>query len=95
MAKEQNPLDRVAQEMAGHCSLTEEEIQRALRGLFEKTRERAADAIANNEDDHETLLLAQQYLALAELIAQFGSALLAFDDFEDDTSPGPDDTMNN
>jgi hypothetical protein len=40
MAKQANPLERVAREMAEHCELNEHEIDDALRGLIDHIRER-------------------------------------------------------
>jgi hypothetical protein len=38
---------------------------------------------SDEDEDPVALVYARQYWALAELIAQFGTALLAFDDMED------------
>jgi hypothetical protein len=83
MAKQESPLERVAREMARECEMEEETIRESLYDLVCFLRKRAADSIVLDENSKNALINSRQYWALAALIEQFGTALLAFDDIEE------------
>lgn len=89
MAK--NPLERVAQELAEQLSgkMTETEITDVLKRILMRYQTMAYEA--NESDDHlDGLEKSQEFWICAELINQFGTALIAYDDMEEyDMSPVP------
>lgn len=92
-----NPLQRVALEMAENCELSAEEIDTHLRGLLEQAHKRASELLESDtdDDDPESLAASQQYYVLAEIIKQFGTALLAFDDMEETLGEPVDEKLRN
>lgn len=82
MEKKLSPLERVAREMTEHCDLTEQEVEQALRDLLSHLMGRASQKLVDDDGSLEALAASRQYWVFAELVAQFGTALIAFDDIE-------------
>lgn len=78
MAK--NPLERVAQEMSGNCALSEDELIIALHDLMVHLSDRALASVDQKESTQ--IAHSHQFWSFGELILQFGTALIAFDDIE-------------
>lgn len=73
----------VAKEVAGSItSLTESQIEYALRGVLSLLNSRASEAIAEDPRSDESHELAAQYLALSETLLYLGTQLIAFEDME-------------
>lgn len=87
MAKK-SPLDAVVEEMSLNSELSPQEIRTALIELMEHLNERAANALIDKTiDEQTTLRYAHQFLVCTELVQFYGTALIAFDDIEDERLP--------
>ncbi len=82
-----NPLQTVALEMSNHSEMTFEQIEKSLLGLLEHLKQRAHAAIEDKLDE-DALDFAREYRAAAELIATFGTQLIAFEDMEESYGEG-------
>lgn len=83
--EKKTPYDAVLDEMALHSSLTRDELDRAIIGVIEFLQERAHRTL--NEQGGNSLVAlehAHQFLAITEVINYYGSALIAFDDIDDE-----------
>lgn len=83
MDKKLNPLESVAREMAEHSDMERKDIEIALEGLLEHLNQRATAAIDVDEYSQEAAEAAAQYRVACEVIAMFGTQLIAFDDIEE------------
>lgn len=84
MDKKLNPLESVAKEMAEHSDMEQGDIEAALEGLLEHLNERATAAIDVDEYSEEAAEAAAQYRVACEVIATFGTQLIAFEDIEEE-----------
>lgn len=76
------PLQAVAIELAEHCSLTRQQIERALSDVLDHLMIRAKMEIEDFPDSYQTAEIARQYHAVSELILYLGTSLIAVDDIE-------------
>lgn len=84
MDKKLNPLESVAKEMAEHSDMEREDIETAIKGLLQHLNERTAAAIDADEYSEEAAQAAVQYRVACEVIATFGTQLIAFEDMEEE-----------
>jgi len=81
-----NPLQMVAREMAQHSDYApfgeEDKIVRRLISVLDYLHDRAALQVQVSPDTPEALSFSEEYLAVCEVIAQFGTQLTAFEDIE-------------
>lgn len=95
--KTMTPLLMVAKELEEQCkSMTCDEYEQSIRGLLKHLHDRAYEAIQSKDvDDGRALKLSKEYCTMAQLVSTFGTALIAFDDLEQDAVPladlDPDD----
>jgi hypothetical protein len=82
------PYDAVLDEMSLHSDLTRDELDKALMGLIDFLQERAHSTLDTKGGNSPIALEhAHQFLAFTELINFYGSALIAFDDIDEETLP--------
>ena len=88
MDKKLNPLQMVARELADHIDMEPEEVERKITDLISFLHNRAVIEIDKNVDSPEALAAAQEYRIACEVIAFFGTQLIAFEDMEDELPRG-------
>ncbi len=74
------PIRRIAQELAPHSALTEDEIERSMRAIIVTLRENAEAEIERDDRSKIAEETAMQFLAFTELMTMFGGSLLAYDE---------------
>ena len=88
MAKEKTPYDAVLDEIAVHSALTRDELDQALRGILDHLEERARETITTTGgESSDALEHAHQFLAFTEILNFYGTALIAFDDIDEESLP--------
>jgi hypothetical protein len=88
MNKKLNPLQMVARELAEHIDMESDEIERGLVNLTMFLHDRAAAEIDKDVDSDEAAEAVKQYRIICEVIAFFGTQLIAFEDMEDELPRG-------
>jgi hypothetical protein len=88
MDKKLNPLQMVVREMSEHGDLDRDTLEIALTGLLMHLQSRARTQIDLNADSVEACEAAIQYRAVCEMIAVFGTQLIAFEDMDDELPTG-------
>lgn len=84
MEKKLNPLQMVARELAEHSDMERDDIEEALTELLEFLNHRAVLEIDRDEMSQEAMDAAVQYRVACEVIAMFGTQLIAFEDMDDE-----------
>ncbi len=82
--KKLTPLQMVTEEMAIHSSMTGPQLERALIGVLEHLNKRAVDAMERDIDSLESVRVAREYQAVAEVIEFLGSQLIAYEEIDID-----------
>jgi hypothetical protein len=86
--EKKSPYDAVIEEMSLHSTLTPDELDDALRGVMQHLEDRAKETLRTEGGDTPLALEnARQFLAFTQLINYYGSALIAFEDIEDESLP--------
>ncbi len=88
MAQKLNPLQMVAREVAEHSGHEEETVELAMTELLEHLQLRAVNEIDTDPDSAAAAAAAIQYRIICEMIAMFGTQLIAFEDMEEDLARG-------
>ena len=83
MDKQMNPLQMVSRELAEHTEMDRDRIESALTQLLDHLNGRAAAEIDRDPESDEALDTATQYRVFCEIIAMFGTQLIAFEDIEE------------
>lgn len=90
MDKEQlNPLQMVARELSENIDMESDLIEGSIKDLLMYLQARAISAIDQDENSEEALKTTIQYRVICELIALFGTQLIAFEDMEDELPRAP------
>jgi hypothetical protein len=95
MDKKLNPLQMVARELAEHSDMERDQIEEALMGLLDYLNQRAVEEINRDEMSQEAMDAAVQYRVSCEVIAMFGTQLIAFEDMDDELPREPPDGESN
>jgi hypothetical protein len=90
MEKEKlNPLQMVARELEEQTGVDVERIEKTLRDLLTFLHGRAVFEIDKDVHSDDAVSAAIQYRMVGEMIALFGTQLIAFEDMEDELPNGP------
>ena len=82
------PIDAVIDEMALHSSLTHKQLGEAIMGLLDYLEDRTAASLAKYGGNSPIALQhAHEFLVFTEMINFYGSALIAFEDIDEETLP--------
>lgn len=86
--EKKSPFEAVIEEMAMHSSLTYEELDSALRGVLDHLEIRAKETLRREGGDSDIALQhAREFLAAGQLVNYYGSALIAFEDIDEESLP--------
>lgn len=86
--EKKTPYEAVIEEMSLHSSLDRDQLDVALMGLINFLQDRAFDSLkSKGGDSPESLEHAHQFLAFSEMLNFYGSALIAFDEIEEENLP--------
>ncbi len=86
--KKLNPLQMVARELCEQSEMERDQIESALTGLLDHLNARAVAAIDEDENSDDAMDAAVQYRVACEVIAMFGTSLIAYEDIEDELPGG-------
>lgn len=82
MDQKLNPLQMVARELAESSDLERDHIESTLTELLDHLQKRAVTEIDRDPESDAAMAAAVQYRVACELVATFGTALIAFEDME-------------
>lgn len=86
--EKKSPLDAVVEEMSLTSELTPNELRDSIVAIMDHLRTRAKGTLDDDSVSDETALqYAQQYLAFTQLVAFYGTALIACEDIEEENLP--------
>lgn len=94
MDKKLNPLQMVARELSEHSEMDRDQIEGALMDLLEYLNQRAVEEIEDDETSQDAMDAAVQYRVACEVIAMFGTQLIAFEDMDDELPSKNKDETN-
>lgn len=83
MGKKMNPLQMVSRELSENTEMDRDRIESSLEALLDHLNDRAAAEIDKNVESDEAMQTATQYRVFCELIALFGTQLIAYEDMEE------------
>lgn len=78
-----NPLQMVSRELSENIEMDRDRIESALEGLLDHLNGRAAAEIDKDPESDAAMEAAVQYRVTCEVIAMFGTQLIAFEDIEE------------
>lgn len=82
--KKMNPLQMVAQELSSQSDMDYDQVEAALADLLDHLNARALEAIDEDPESEGAMNAAVQYRVACEAIATFGTALIAYEDIEEE-----------
>jgi hypothetical protein len=89
MEKEKlNPLQMVARELSEQNDMTRERVEKCLMDVLMFLHGRALAEVERDPHDQVAIDVAAQYRVVCEIIALFGTQLIAFEDMEDELPRG-------
>lgn len=86
--KNMNPLQMVARELAAQSEMERDQIEVALSDLLDHLNHRAVAEIDRDPESEDAMSAAVQYRVACEVIAMFGTQLIAFEDMENELPRG-------
>lgn len=86
--EKKSPLDAVVEEMSLTSELTPIELRDSIIGIMDHLHDRARNTLEDDSiSDEQALQYAHQYLAFTQLVAFYGTALIACEDIESENLP--------
>lgn len=86
MEKKLSPIQIVSREMGEHSSMTDVEIEDALKDVLDHLQFRARTAIEVDPSSNDSTSFARQYQAVGETVLFLGTQLIALEDITVDDS---------